>query len=210
MRERRRSWLVGGIGLIACGVIGVVRDSVLGSAGTHAALTLIADVLWAGAILILAVGLSREGSVVARNPLGLAASIAVALWPVTRTLVAVLAGPDTPEQLVAWRFWEYLSMALPLMIGFVAAMQVARARVVQSPWNWAPLWVLGGQTLLWVTPEVIGVASPSSFMRMGGLVAAFGTLAFLASTLGLGILAVVLASRSRAGTVPIYRSSTLK
>ncbi|HCS60878.1 MAG TPA: hypothetical protein DIW46_05690 [Microbacterium sp.] len=208
MHRRRLSWLVGGIGLIACGVVGVIRSSVLGVSGASTVLTLLADVLWAGAILVLAIGLSREGSVVARKPLGIAASAAVALWPLTDTLVNLFAGPDNLEQADAWRFWEYLSMLLPLMIGLIAAMQVARAHVVPAPWNWAPLWVLGAQTVAWVLPQLIGVASPPVFMEMSGVIAALGTLSFLTATLGLGILAILLSNRSRAGTVPVFQSST--
>lgn len=164
--------------------------------------------LWAGAILLLAFGLSREGSVVGRKPLGLAASAAVALWPVTSTLVNLFAGSDNLEQADAWRFWGYLSVVLPLVFGLIVAMQVARAGVVPAPWNWAPLWVLGVQSVMWILPQLIGAASPTFVMEMAGLVAALGTLAFLTSTLGLGILAVILASRSQTGTVPVFQSST--
>lgn len=208
MHGRRLLWLVGGIGLIACGVVGVIRGAVLGAPGTSVVLTVIADVLWAGAILLLAFGLSREGSVVGRKPLGLAASAAVALWPVTSTLVNLFAGSDNLEQADAWRFWGYLSVVLPLVFGLIAAMQVARAGVVPAPWNWAPLWVLGVQSVMWILPQLIGAASPTFVMEMAGLVAALGTLAFLTSTLGLGILAVILASRSQTGTVPVFQSST--
>lgn len=208
MHGRRLSWLVGGIGLIACGVVGVIRSSVLGVSGANTVLTLLADVLWAGAILVLAVGLSREGSVVARKPLGIVASAAVALWPLTDTLVNLFAGPDNLEQADAWVFWEYLSMVLPLMVGLIAAMQVARAHVVPAPWCWAPLWVLGAQTVAWILPQLIGVASPPVFMEMSGVIAALGTLSFLTATLGLGILAILLSNRSRAGTVPVFQSST--
>ncbi|MEV4774248.1 hypothetical protein [Microbacterium sp. LWH12-1.2] len=207
MHRRRLSWSVGGIGLIACGVVGIIRGSVLGAPGATTTLTLLADVLWAGAVLILAFGLSREGSVVARKPLGVASSAAVALWPLTDTLVGLFAGPMNPEQAEAWLPWSYLSMVLPLMVGLIAGVQVARTRVVPTPWNWAPLWALGAQTLMWVLPQLIGVASPTAFMEMSGVLAALGTLAFLTATLGLGILAIMLSSRSRTGTVTVFPSS---
>lgn len=200
--------MAGGIGLIACGVVSVIRGSVLGSSGTTAVLTLIADVLWAGATLLLAVGLSRAGSVVARKPLGLLAAAAVALWPVTATLVNLFAGSYELEQAGSWQFWGYVSAVLPLAVGLIAAAQVARARVVPDPWNWAPLWVLGIQCLMWILPQLIGAASPTVLMEMPGLVAALGSLAFLTSTLGLGILAVILATRSRVATVPVFQSAT--
>ncbi|MGO1839547.1 MAG: hypothetical protein ACTH2J_03700 [Candidatus Microbacterium stercoravium] len=209
MQGRRLSWLVGGIGLIACGVVGVVRTSVLGSSGTNNALTLISDLLWAGSILLLAVGLSREGSVVARKPLGLVSAVVIAVWPVTRTLVGLVFVRDTPQQAAGWLFWDYASTFLPFVIGLIAAMQVARAGVVPRPWNWAPLWALGAKSAMWVLPQLIGSASPSALIQMPGLVSALGMLGFLATTLGLGVVAVVLANRTRAGVVPIFRSSTL-
>jgi hypothetical protein len=208
MQRRRLTWLIGGIGLVACGVFGVVRGSVLGFPATSSGLALLTDALWAAAILILAIGLNYEGSVVARKPLGLTASAAVALWPITARLVNLLADPVSLEQVDDWRLWYYLSMVLPLMFGVIAAMQVARTRVVTAPWNWAPLWVLCVQTAIWVLPQVIGAAAPDVLVEMYGLIAAFGTLGFLAATLGLGILAIVLSSRTRQGTVPVFPSST--
>ncbi|MFC8681977.1 hypothetical protein ACFT30_10680 [Microbacterium ureisolvens] len=208
MQGRRATWLAGGIGLVGCGVVGMLRGSFLGAPGATAALSLLADLLWAAAVLLLAVGLSREGSVVARRPLGMASAAIVALWPLTHSIVNLLAGPWAPDQADAWLFWTYLSMVLPLLAGVIAAMQVARARVVPRPWNWAPLWVLVGQVVLWVLPQLIGVAAPDALMQMPGLLSALGTLGFLAGTLGLGILAIVLANRSREGTVAVYPPST--
>src|SRR5690606_18973103 len=87
-----------------------------------------------------------------------------------------------------------------------AAAMVARTRTVPLPWNWAPLCALGVQCVLWAVPQVIGTASPTTLLEAPGIASGFGTLGFLTSTLGLGILAVVLGNRSRAGTVPICRS----
>ncbi|SJN24701.1 hypothetical protein FM104_04550 [Microbacterium esteraromaticum] len=62
--------------------------------------------------------------------------------------------------------------------------------------------------MAWILPQLIGVASPTVFMEMSGVIAALGTLSFLTATLGLGILAILLSNRSRAGTVPVFQSST--
>ena len=208
MQGRRLSWLVGGGALIACGVIGVVRSSVVGAPGAGVILTLLSDALWATAILILSIGLRREGSVVARKPLGLTGSAVAAMWPLTDTLVSLFAGPQNLEQAEAWVPWVYLSMMVPVVAGLIAATQVARARVVPTPWEWAPLWALGAQTLAWVVPQVINVASPTAFMDMVPVFSALGTLGFLSTTLGLGTVAVVLSNRSRSDTVPVFSSST--
>lgn len=122
----------------------------------------------------------------------------MALWPLVSTVVNLVAVPrdSVTAEADAWLFWMYLSIVVPVMAGLIAAVQVGRARVVQNPWNWAPLWVLTGQVVLWLVPQLVGVAAPSVLLQTPGLLSALGTLSFLAGTLGLGILAVVLANRS--------------
>jgi hypothetical protein len=199
---------VGGIGLIACGVVGIVRGSMLGMPGAGEVLSLIADLLWAAAVLVFAVGATRDASVVARKPLGLAAMTIVAVWPLTHTIVGLaVPGPQTIAETNDWLFWWYLSLVLPIIAGLIAAVQIARAGTVPRPWNRAPLWVLAGQVVLWVLPQVIGLAAPEALLHVPGVLAAAGTLGFLAGTLGLGILATVLAARSPADTVEIFRST---
>lgn len=163
-------------------------------------LSLLADTWWAGAILVLAFGLHREGSVVAHRPLGLAAATLVALWPAVATIINLLTIPTdlTTAGSDAWLFWLYLSIVLPVVAGLIVAVQVGRAQVIPLPWNWAPLRVLAAQVALWVLPQLLGIAAPSALLQMVGLFSALGTLGFLAATLGLGILAVVLSSRSGA------------
>ncbi|MGS0562913.1 hypothetical protein [Microbacterium aurugineum] len=207
MRKIRRSWLLGGIGLISCGIVGIARSSVLGAPGADVILALLSDLLWAGAIFLLSIGLSREASVVARRPLGLTASAVVALWPVTATVLGPLVLPQEPTATEAWQTWTYLSVLIPLISGVIAAMQVARARTVPAPWNGAPLWALGVQTIVWVVPQAIGAGSPRALIEMAAVLPALGLLGFLASTLGLGIVGVTLAGHRRVNTVPVFESA---
>lgn len=209
MRGRRITWRIGGIGLIACGVVGVLHGPMLGVPLAGAALSLLADLLWAAAILVLAIGLRPEGSVVARRPLGLAAATVVALWPMVATIVSRLITPEdaAAASVDGWLFWLNLSIFLPAAAGLIAAVQVGRARVVPSPWNWAPLWVIAAQAGAWVAPQLLSVAAPTVLTETPGLFSTFSTLAFLAGTLGMGILALVLASRTAAGTVAVFDSS---
>ncbi|UUE19871.1 hypothetical protein [Microbacterium sp. J1-1] len=207
MRKIRRSWLLGGIGLISCGIVGIARSSVLGAPGADVILALLSDLLWAGAILLLSIGLSREASVVARRPLGLTASAVVALWPVTATVLGPLVLPQEPTATGAWQTWAYLSVLIPLISGVIAAMQVARARTVPAPWNGAPLWALGVQTIVWVVPQAVGASSPRALIEMAAVLPVLGLLGFLSTTLGLGIVAVTLAGHRRVNTVPVFESS---
>ncbi|WP_156149299.1 hypothetical protein [Microbacterium foliorum] len=170
-------------------------------------LTLLGDVLWASAILILSIGLSREGSVVARKPLGVTASAVVAVWPLTTTLVSLGITAQNPGQASPWQLWTYLSILVPFMFGVLTAVQVARTRVVPAPWNLAPLWALGVQTVAWVVPQLINVTAPATFAEMGTVIPALGTLGFLATTLGLGVVAIVLSNRSRAESTLVFESS---
>ncbi|WP_300266262.1 hypothetical protein [Microbacterium sp.] len=206
MHGRRGTWLAGGIGLIACGVVGVIRSALLGAPEANTVLTLLADVLWAVSILLVAVGRDRHDSVVARRPVGLVASAAVALWPLTHTVVGVFSEPISPAQVDAWMFWTYLSIVLPVIVGAIAATQIARAGVVPAPWNWAPTWALGAQVVIWVLPQLIGATAPNALAGAAGIVAALSMLGFVIVTFGLGILAVVLANRPRAATVPVFTS----
>jgi len=188
----------------------MLRGSVLGVPVAGSILSLLADALWAAAILVRAFGLHREGSVVARRPLGLAAATIVALRPAVATVVNLLTTPTdlTTAGSDAWLFWLYVSIVLPVVAGLIVAVQAGRAQVIPRPWNWAPLWVLAAQVALWVLPQLLGVAAPSALLQTVGLFSALGTLGFLAATLGLGILAVVLSSRSGAGTVAVFGSSS--
>jgi len=200
--------MIGGIGLISCGVVGILRSSTLGTPVLDVVSSLVADVLWACAILVLAFGLNLEASVVARRPLGLTMSSVVAAWPLVNTIGSLISGPIDLEQVGTWSPWGYLSTILPLFAALIAALQVGREQVVPKPWNWVPLWVLIAQVALWVLAQSVGSTAPEILARMPGLLATLGTIGFLAGTLGLGIPAVVLANRPSVGTVEIFRSTT--
>ncbi|MGO3234788.1 MAG: hypothetical protein ACTIKT_15130, partial [Microbacterium sp.] len=76
-----------------------------------------------------------------------------------------------------------------------------------APWNLAPLWALGIQTVVWIVPQLINVAAPATFAEMGTIIPALGTLGFLATTLGLGVVGIVLSNRSQAESVLVFESS---
>ncbi|MCR2828498.1 hypothetical protein NQ160_23655, partial [Microbacterium sp. zg.Y909] len=79
MRAVRMTWTIGGVALVLCGVIGMLQYS-LPYAGSF--LTITREAVFAAAILLFAIGRSKEASVVARRPLGVAALAVVALWPI--------------------------------------------------------------------------------------------------------------------------------
>ena len=91
--------MFGGVGLIICGVLSIVNHSLLGSPAAGITVGVVAGLAWAVGVMIFAIGFSRDGSVVARKPLGVAAMCVVAFWPLVTTtvsalLAALIPGPD--------------------------------------------------------------------------------------------------------------------
>jgi hypothetical protein len=209
VRQLQRTWIAGGIALIACGVIGMLRYSLLGTPGAGQILGVTADIVYALGVAVLAIGLTREASVVARRPLGLIAMLVVAIWTLFSALATGwVAGADPQGQGRAWTIFGYVSLVVPTAAALIAATQIARAGVVPAPWKWAPLWVLALNVIAWVVPQLTFAAMSGGDVQLyAGLFAMLGTLAFLASTLGLGTLALVLAARRRPASVDVFRSA---
>jgi phosphotransferase system glucose/maltose/N-acetylglucosamine-specific IIC component len=133
MRPVRLTWTIGGVGLVLCGVIGMLRYSLLG-VGPGVAVML--DVVFAAAVLVFAIGLSRRASVVARRPLGVIALAVVALWPVlvriaqpllpttdAATLDAGLDAYRAAESLLTAVF--FVNLLVSLSAALIAAVQIA-------------------------------------------------------------------------------------
>lgn len=205
-RSRQQTWTYAGAGLIVCGVGEMVQTSLRGTPGSDAVRILI-DLVFAASILLFAFGLSRDASVVGRRPLGVTAMAVVALWPLADLASEGLLplGPSTDD--TAWMVQGYLSLIVPAAAGLVAAVQIARGDEVPRPWRWAPMWVLGAYAVTWVIPQVIFVTEhPENIQAFADLFQMLGSLASLAGTLGLGIVALVLAARQRPESVEVYPS----
>ena len=151
-RTRQRTWMLGGVGLVACGVLGVLPPG--GRVGSGPIL-LVTDVLFAASVLLFAVGLSRDASVVSRRPLGVAALAIVAIWPLLSSVITRAMGPGVSPDDGAWTTYGYIALFIPTAAGLVAAMQIARSDSVPSPWRWAPAWVLGMQALAWAVSQAV-------------------------------------------------------
>lgn len=207
--------MIGGIGLVLCGVIGMLQYSVFGIAQVTGILL---DAVFAASVLLLAIGLSPQSSVVARRPLGVAALAIVALWPLlVRAVAPLLPTMDAATfeaGLDAYRYAEsvltaafYVNLLVSVAAALLASVQIVRAKAVPVPWNWAPLWALVTWSVAAVVQQFLYTASASSGLQ-GYAEAAFllGALPFLAQTIGLGVVALVLSARVRSDTVNIYRS----
>ena len=204
MQRRRRSWVIGGTALIVCGVLAMLSSSFLGTPAVRA-IAITGDVAWAFGVLMFAIGLTREQSLVARKPLGTIALTIVALWPVTSSAIGAVLESQRTTDAAVWSALGYVGILVPVGAGLIATVQIGRIGVAPHPWRWAPLSVLAGQAALWVLVQVAYLVVPGDEVQLlAGPLAALGTLAVLAATLGLGILALVLAARTRPESIEVY------
>ena len=152
--------MIGGIGLVACGVLTMLRTSLPGGFGPFSVwnmMVILAGVSYSAAVLLFAIGTSRQASVVARRPLGVISMAIVAAWP----LVDVIAAPFLPRDessVGVLMTYGYVTLIVQTGAALIAASQIARAGVLSAPWCWAPMWVLGLQAFAWAVPQIVVVS----------------------------------------------------
>lgn len=200
MRGRRLTWTIGGIGLIASGVAGILLSATLGSSLTDT-LAFLVDILWAGAVLVFAIGSSARDSVTARRPLGTITLILLALWSPAMRVVGLFQDPTDPTPVIPWEVTTFVPLALSL----VAVVQIARAGVVPRRWRWTPAIALGVHVASFAIGQLL-MMDQATAMQTIGLASALGMLGFLARTVGLGIIALVAAAAERPASVPVFSS----
>ena len=206
-RQRRRTWVLGGALLVASALVQLAAQ------GSLAPLYRAADVLFAAGALVLVIGIGRAGSVTARRPLGTGAVVAlvvvllVAPYLSSTLLTGIAPAPGT---ISGYQIFFWIQLAVSLMLAILAATQIGRAGVVLQPWNWAPLWALGAVTLAQLIPmapfwaPLLGSGQDPSALL--GLFSVFGLVRPLAIAF-LGIVAIVLGTRSAPGSVAVYSSN---
>ncbi|AZC13116.1 hypothetical protein [Microbacterium sp. ABRD28] len=204
--RRGTTWIIGGIGLILSGALGLLGAGSAGLAGSGV-LAIVQNVAFAASALLLAVGMTRADSVVARRPTGVVAVAILALWPLIAEGAAAAIGAVEPNAAAAWTVLGYASILVPTAAGLIAAVAILRAGTVPDPWRWAPMWVLAFQVGAWALTQALAVALGPDVLSINGVFLLLGAVAFLAGTLGFGVLAVILGSRRRGATVEVYRSS---
>lgn len=204
--RRGTTWIIGGIGLILSGALGLLGAGSAGLAGSGV-LAILQNVAFAASALLLAVGMTRADSVVARRPTGVVAVAILALWPLIAEGAAAAIGAVEPDAAEAWAVLGYASILVPTAAGLIAAVAILRAGTVPDPWRWAPMWVLAFQVGVWALTQALAVALGPDVLSINGVFLLLGAVAFLAGTLGLGVLAVILGSRRRGATVEVFRSS---
>ena len=210
MRRRNLTWTIGGSALILAGIVAMLDAVMLGSS-LRPVLTVIAELAWAVGVTVFAVGRTRYESIVARRPLGLVTMLIVAWWHVVARIVFDVMTPNggfaTPDSIPSmYVVLGYLDLLIPLAAGTIATVQIARTRIVPSPWRWAPLWVLGLSVLVGVMTQGMYATIALPQQAVADIATLLGALPSLASTIGLGVLALILSDRGRAQSVHIFRS----
>jgi len=192
------AWLWGG-GLLAA-------SAVLPMLGPDVSLTPV--LVWTGRLLtaaayaVFALGIRREGSIVARRPLGVIALLLMAFVPSIIELVTPAAEIPTdsgmPENLWLLQLLGYVSLAIWAAAALVAVVEIGRARVVPDPWRWAPAAGLALGAALYVVSQVALVAvGAQGVQEFATLLAISSAVGAVLVPLALGILAMVLGARGR-------------
>ncbi|MFK4762760.1 hypothetical protein ACI3KS_17670 [Microbacterium sp. ZW T5_45] len=194
-RQRRRTWVVGGILMALAASVGFAARFEL--APYHAA----KDVLWALAVLVLVVGLGRAGSITRRRPFAstiVLLQVAMAAPPLPTFLSGLV--PDDPGNLHAQED-AYLAVMIPYQallfaVTVVAVILIGAVAALPRPWSWAPACVLALSVLSSTATLAIGFGGPSAVLQRV-LYEVPG-----AGMLLLGVIAIVLGIR--AGTQPEF------
>ncbi|WP_127476826.1 hypothetical protein [Microbacterium sulfonylureivorans] len=192
VRDARTTWLVGGSLLIAYAVFPLLARGVFLPGGGF-----VSSLLWAGALLVFAVGIRGSGSVVGRRPLGVTAFAVAALLPLATTalwsFIPIEAFPSGAAVMLGQGIGVVSLAAL-----LIATVQLARGGAVPSRWRWLPLILLVACALTQAAVEAAVLAQPDLTQDPYALLFLVVTLVPTASTLTLGIMAIILAPRTDA------------
>ena len=190
-RARQRTWVAAGVLLVLSALVRLVAR------GTLVVIHPAGDWLFAVGAILFVIGIGRSGSVTGRRFVGTAATILLAVAPMTQALWAAFVpgeevNRNTVEDISALVAIVYYGTVFVLAI--VSVVQIARARVLPSPWRWAPAWVM-----VWTILTVgIGLNLFGS-APLGSTVAVLGSVLVIygpaAGVMFLGILGIVLGSR---------------
>ncbi|MBM7469130.1 hypothetical protein JOD62_001678 [Microbacterium keratanolyticum] len=183
-----RVWVLGGILLLGYVLIGLALPMMAGTAT-------VTRIAFAAATVLFAIGWRGVGSVTARRPLGTVALILLGVWPWVMDLLW-LVFPATPSSLAAMPIVP-VGTVVQLLVAIVAVTQIARAGVVPQPWSWTPTIAL----VMVVLAQVLMMAFASISHDQTALVAAMdvAALAQAVAVAGVGVVAIVLATRAEPG-----------
>jgi len=199
MTPRQATWTVGGLALIACGVIGILQSvSDLGPATGWLAIT--NDALYAVALVLFAVGFTHGASLVERRPLGMTALIVLGAWPLTLTGLVLLFTYVIPVAQNGWTLLSYVAIVVPTAAAVIGTMQIVRSGVAPGGLRWLPLCAFGLYALAWAAPQLTSLTlGPAGVLGASPVFGGLALLAFVFGTIVLGVVALVAAARDAPG-----------
>lgn len=205
-RRGHPAWILGGGLMLAAVGVDLVSAQTAGTALTPW-IGILGSLVWAASLAVFAFGLRGEGSVVGRQPLGVAALLVAGCAPLLFQLVwTFFAGPvlDAGGSSVSMAL-GYAQLLVPAAALLVAVVIIGRAGVVPRGIRWVPAIVLAANVAVRALVEGVGLTAPmlgqQVLVPLFALVGLVGT----AGSLLLGILAVVYgARREPPGAVQIY------
>lgn len=200
-----RAWVWGGALLVASVVLQMSTWTMLQFGGPTASgvVAWVAQAVFAAALLLFAFGWLGRGSVVARRPLGIAAIVVLAVFPLAEQLLWALVLGILAVAEDALPALGTAVLAAQLIVAIVAVAEIARAGVVPRPWNGAPalgLTLVAGVSAL---TQMVGVtAAPTGPTGWFGLLIALQQLVGVVVPVLLGVLAIVLGLRPAPSPAP--------
>lgn len=200
--EPMHVWYVAGGLLVASVLLGpyVRFESLIGlDAGIIPAL------MFAGALVLFAIGRDRSTSVTARRPFGTIALIALAVWTLISTLV--LGAATVPPATETFLSFGYIDLLVQFILALIAVTQIARAGTVPRPVNLAPLWVVAATAASWIIQQVVAVAAGSNVTLFVPFLVILDSIVRVTGPVLLGILAIAIASRATAARAAAPTSS---
>lgn len=187
--DARTAWTVAGSLLVAAALFPLLTQGTPVPGGTVSAL------LWTASLAVFALGWRRQGSVVARRPLGMIALLVAAAIPPATVLLRAVFPATTPAD-AEWSIPLSQTIDVVLIAALtVGAVEIARAGVVRGRVRWLPLVVIAVCTvvsgLAWAMVASAGMSQDlASVLLTLMLVPTIGELI-------VGLTAVVLAQRMR-------------
>lgn len=208
MKAIQRTWSIGGILLIASGLIALLADSFRGTA-LYSATGSTANLVYLVAVVLFAFGLTPAASLVKRKAAGVMSLLILAVLPLLADGVQLWldVSMNDPSKVGSAVGTTYLVLAFAT--GVIATTLIARAETWPWPWRWAPLWVFMLQCLVVFAPLLLLVAvGDAEVQSFSAIISALTLIALICKTFGLGILAMVLAAKHAAVAVPIFKSDS--
>ncbi|TFD60661.1 HNH endonuclease [Cryobacterium sp. Hh7] len=100
----------------------------------------------------------------------------------------------------------YVDSFVRFALALVAAMQIAGAGAVPTPWIWVPAWVAGAASTSWLFLAIVSVGATERCNIFTAFLLSVDGLARVGGTVLLGVLAIVLADRARRPTAALIRA----